>query len=120
MKAGPPLKREKVDMPEWGEGEWICVREMTVGEMANIRKVYFTTNKQGEDVPNGKQGLNENMIAICAVDESGAAIYDKWNEETRAAIDAFPVKAMLRLTAAITKLNDLSSGDDAEPEAGNS
>ena len=118
MKAAPPLEREKVKMPEWGEGKWIYVREMTVKELKDIRKVYFTMNAQGDHVRNARPGADENMIQICAVDESGQALCGTWNDEARATIGNYPTKVMLRVIAAINKLNDLG-GDDDESKAGN-
>lgn len=98
---GPQLRREMVEVPEWGGA--IYVRELTGAERAQMELENRDAQHQQANFPH----LRAKMVTWCAIDEAGNRIFDPKDVKSLADGSA---AALDRVVAVIRSLSGL--GDE--------
>jgi len=68
------LPRERVDVPEWGEGAYLFVRGMT-GTEKDAWECYCLKQREAFHSENGFPGIRASVVVRCAVDDDGNRIF---------------------------------------------
>lgn len=71
VKAAEDLKRERLDVPEWGG--YLFVRTMTAGERERWENKQFTA--KGKDVQVNLKNITTSLAIEVCVDESGQKLF---------------------------------------------
>lgn len=101
------LPRERVDVPEWGEGAYVYVRPLTATERDSweMYAVEMRGRWKSESV---FPGLRASLIVRCAVDDDGNRIFldtdvDQLGDKSGKALD--------RIWEVATRLNGMTAKD---------
>lgn len=107
-----PVKRpmEKVDLPEFGEGQHIFVSGMTAKERNEFDK-QFQTGKRGADLSE----VREKLVVAAACDENGNRLFT-WEDVQ--ALGTQSAHVVERIVNAAQRVCGMSN-DDVEDLAGN-
>ena len=108
------IKRERVDLPEFGEGEYVWIHGMTAREKTQHDSYSMNSKWDGVNKTRARI-MKERMVIFCARDEDGARIL---NYEDTEAVGGWPADTLNRL---FDIANTLSGGNsDSEALAKNS
>lgn len=98
------LKREKVDVPEWGG--YVFIQTM-MGADRDLYEASCVVERSGQ-YEQTFDNMRAKLIARCAVDDDGKRIF---SEKQVVLLGKKSAKALDRLFAAAQKLNGLSNAD---------
>ncbi len=75
IKGFGTLRRECVEVPEWGEGAEVYVREMGKTEFRVFHKKHYNTGKDG--IPREKADVDVELALVlrCTVDDKGENVF---------------------------------------------
>lgn len=101
------LPRERVDVPEWGEGAYVFVRPLTASERDSW-EMYAIEMRGRWKSDSVFPGLRASLIVRCAVDDDGKRIFDDLDVDQ---LGDKSGKALDRLWEVATRLNGMTAQD---------
>lgn len=106
-KRVPTFKKEKVDVPEWGEDAFIYVRELSAGGLDYFESFIVL---DGSASPQEKRARYENFrvryVVLSACDENGTLVF---TEEDEAWLGNTEASIIQRLFVAAKRVNSVDA-----------
>lgn len=109
--AADDLKRERVDVPEWGAGAFVYVRTMTGTERDEFEVMEIEARKRAGT--STAAGIRGRLAAFTICDENGARLFEGGHAE---ALGRKSAAAMSRIFDAAARLNRITASDVQELE----
>src|SRR6185369_7730075 len=101
----PDLKRERVPVPEWGEGAEVILQEMSALDRDRLRSELYSV--EGDPV-----NVAAKVLVRCIVDETGARVFC---DEESEALGRKSTAVIQRLFAITRSLNEvLQTAEESE------
>ena len=107
---------EKVDVPEWGEGAFIYIRQMSAGSRDKFETAALRSRLNDDPAKADIKGLRSLMVMLTVCDEHGVLLFDDRKDASE--LEKKNAKALDRIVQAAQKFNGMSE-DSVEQEAKN-
>ena len=107
---------EKVDVPEWGEGAFIYIRQMSAGSRDKFETAALRSRLNDDPAKADTKGLRSLMVALTVCDEHGVLLFDDRKDAVE--LEKKNAKALDRIVQASQKFNGMAN-DSIEEAAKN-
>ena len=107
---------EKVDVPEWGEGAYVYIRQMSAGSRDKFETAALRSRLNDDPAKADIKGLRSLMVMLTVCDEHGVLLFDDRKDASE--LEKKNAKALDRIVQAAQKFNGMSE-DSVEQEAKN-
>jgi len=101
------LPREKVNVPEWGDGAYVFVRSLT-GTERDSWELYALEQKKRFHTDGGFPGIRASLLVRCLVDDDGNRVFVDTDVDE---LGGKSGKALDRLWTVAAKLSGITSDD---------
>jgi hypothetical protein len=105
---------EKVDIPEWGEGAYVYVRQMSAGSRDKFETAALRSRLNDDPSKADTKGLRSLMAMLCMCDEHGVLLFDYRKDAPE--LEKKNANALDRIVTAAQKFNGMHSDSIKEAQ----